>query len=177
MSRIGKSEIKIPSGVTLKIEGQNIEVKGPKGTLSHSVHKKIAFEVNDNILTFTCSSEEPAVRALHGTSRAVVANLVKGVTEGFSKTLEIVGVGYRGEPKGKGVNFLLGFSHPVLVEPPEGISLKMEGTNKCTISGIDKQKVGQIAAEIRAFRPPEPYKGKGVRYIDEYIRRKEVKKS
>jgi len=177
MSRVGKAEISIPKGVSTKVAGRVIEVKGPKGTLQHSIHPQIAFEITESTVSFTRPSNEPAIRALHGTSRAIVANMVKGVSEGFTKTLEIVGVGYRGEQKGNGINFLLGYSHPVEFVPPAGITVKMDGTNKVVISGADKHQVGHVAALIRSYRSPEPYKGKGVRYSDEVVRRKEVKKS
>lgn len=177
MSRVGKAEIQVPKGVSLKVSGNTIEVKGPKGTLTHSVHPTITFEVSESTVNFTRPSNEPSVRALHGTSRAIIANMVKGVSEGFTKSLDIVGVGYRGEVKGKGINFLLGYSHPVYFEAPAGIAVKMEGTNKVVISGADKHQVGHVAALIRSYRQPEPYKGKGVRYTDEQVRRKEVKKS
>ncbi len=177
MSRIGNAIIKITDKVKVQIQGQKINVEGPKGKLSYEVHPSITFTLEDNVLAFKRASESNQDKALHGTSRAVIANLFHGVTEGFSKTLEINGVGYRGEQKGKGINFLLGYSHPIFFEPPEGIDIKMEGNTKVHISGIEKQKVGQVAANIREFRPPEPYKGKGIKYSDEQIRRKEVKKS
>jgi len=177
MSRIGKAIIDIPDSVTLTVDGKNITVKGPKGELFYTVHDFIGIHKEDKQVSFTRESELKEHRALHGTTRSNVANMVQGVTEGFSKELEIIGVGYRGEQKGKNINFLLGFSHTILVEPPTGIELKMNGNNKVMVSGIDKQKVGQIAAQIRAHRKPEPYKGKGIHYVGEYIRRKEVKKS
>ena len=177
MSRVGKAEIKIPSTVKLNVSGQSITVEGPKGKLTHAVHPEISFKLEGDVLTFSRPSDQKDHRSLHGTNRALVANMIKGVVDGFTKELEIIGVGYRGEQKGKGVNFLLGYSHPIYFEPPEGVTLKMDGNTKAVVSGIDKQKVGQTAAEIRGFRRPEPYKGKGVRYTGEYVRRKEVKKS
>ncbi len=177
MSRVGKAEIKIPSGVKVSVAGQKINVDGPKGKLSHEVNSKISFSMDKDVLTFSRSSDVKEERALHGTSRAIVANMIKGVSEGFTKTLEIIGVGYRGEQKGKGINFLLGYSHSIFLEPPEGITIKMDGNTKTIVSGTDKQKVGQVAAIIRGYRKPEPYKGKGVRYLGEAVRRKEVKKS
>ncbi len=177
MSRVGKAIIEIPEKVEIKVNGKNIDVKGPKGSLSYRVHDFIDIELSDKELTFKRHSDNNEHKSLHGTTRANVANMVKGVSEGFQKELEIIGVGYRGEQKGKNINFLLGFSHHVLVEPPEGIELKMEGNTKVVISGIDKQLVGQVAANIRKYRQPEPYKGKGIRYANEHVRRKEVKKS
>ena len=177
MSRVGKAEIKIPSGVKVNIQGQAISVEGPKGKLSHTVHREIQFKLEGDVLTFQRPSDQPEHRSLHGTSRAITANMVHGVSEGFTKELDIIGVGYRGEQKGKGVNFLLGYSHPIYFEPPEGITLKMEGATKAVVSGASKQQVGEVAAKIRGFRSPEPYKGKGVRYSNEHVRRKEVKKS
>ncbi|MBF0433103.1 MAG: 50S ribosomal protein L6 [Fibrobacteria bacterium] len=177
MSRIGKAIIQIPDSVKVSFQGQTVSVEGPKGKLSHCVDDQISFKLEDKILSFQCTSTNKKAQAFYGTSRAIVANLVKGVSEGFTKNLEIVGVGYRGEQKGKSINFLLGYSHPILFDPPKGIELKMDGNNKVSVSGADKCLVGQVAANIRDFRPPEPYKGKGVRYADEYVRRKEVKKA
>jgi len=177
MSRIGKAIIEIPDSVTLTVDGKKVTAKGPKGELSYVVHEYIGIKKEEKILSFSRESDEKEHRSLHGTTRANVANIVKGVTDGFTKELEIIGVGYRGEQKGRSINFLLGFSHPVLLDPPEGIELKMDGNTKVLVSGIDKQLVGQIAAKIKAYRKPEPYKGKGIRYAGEYVRRKEVKKS
>jgi large subunit ribosomal protein L6 len=177
MSRIGIAEIEIPENVKVNIKGQLISTEGPKGNLSYKVNDKISFKLVENKMKFERSSDSKEIAALHGTNRAIVANMIKGVSEGFAKQLEIVGIGYRGEQKGKGINFLLGYSHPVYYEPPEGITVKMNGNTKIVVSGADKQKVGQVAADIRAFRKPEPYKGKGIRYSNEYVRRKEVKKS
>ncbi|MFC1584399.1 50S ribosomal protein L6 [Fibrobacterota bacterium] len=177
MSRIGKAELELPDSVKVSVKGQVLSAEGPNGKLSHQVHDKISFQITDKKMTFTRHGETKEEKALHGTNRAIVANILKGVSEGFRKQLEIVGVGYRAEQKGKGINLLLGYSHPIAYEPPEGITLKVEGNNKIAVSGPDKQKVGQVAAVIRGFRKPEPYKGKGIRYSDEYVRRKEVKKS
>lgn len=177
MSRVGKAPVKIPSGVKVKITGQHVEVEGPKGKLSHTVHESIGISKTDEALELKRPSDEKTVRSLHGTSRALLQNMVTGVTKGFTKELEIRGVGYRGEQKGKSVNLLLGYSHPVLFEPPAGVTVKMEGNVKIVVEGIDRQKVGQVAATLRGFKPPEPYKGKGVRYMGENVVQKEVKKS
>ncbi len=178
MSRVGKAEIKIPSGVKLSISGQTVAVEGPKGKLSHQIHKLITIEKKEEgVFVLKRNSDLPLDRALHGTSRAMVNNMVVGVSQGFKKELEIRGVGYRGEQKGKAVNLVLGFSHPVLFQPPAEVNVRMDGNLKIIVEGIDCQKVGQVAAEIRAFRPPEPYKGKGVRYLNEQVIQKEVKKT
>jgi len=177
MSRIGKAIIEVPDAVKVSISGQEISTEGPKGKLSYKVHDKISFKMEEKQIIFTRSSESKEDRALHGTNRANVANMVTGVSQGFSKDLEIVGVGYRAEQKGKGIKLQLGYSHPIEYTPTAGVDIKVNGPTKITISGFDKQKVGQVAAELRAFRKPEPYKGKGVRYANEMVRRKEVKKS
>ncbi|MGL1903870.1 MAG: 50S ribosomal protein L6 [Fibrobacterales bacterium] len=177
MSRVGRAPIVIPDKVKATVSGQDIAVEGPKGKLSYTVHENIAIEQNENEVVLTRTGDAPFERSIHGTSRANVQNMVTGVTEGFSKTLNIVGVGYRVEQKGKNLNILLGFSHPVPVAAPEGITLKAEGTNKIVVSGIDKQQVGQIASEIRNWRRPEPYKGKGIHYEGEQILRKQGKKA
>ncbi len=177
MSRIGKAIITIPAGVKFNVTGQHVLVEGPKGQLVFDVHEKIAIERAGEEVTLKRSSDAKAERALHGTSRAVLQNMVTGVTKGFTKELEIRGVGFRGEQKGKAINLLLGFSHPVVFDPPAGVNVKMEGNVKIIVDGIDKQKVGQVAATIRGYRPPEPYKGKGVRYVNEVVKQKEVKKS
>ncbi len=178
MSRVGKAEIKLPSGVKLNITGQNVSVEGPKGKLSHKLHKLITIEKKDEgTYVMKRTSDLPLDRALHGTSRAVVNNMVTGVSKGFTKELEIRGVGYRGEQKGKAINLILGFSHPVVFQPPAEVAVRMDGNLKIIVEGIDRQKVGQVASEIRAFRPPEPYKGKGVRYLNEVVIQKEVKKT
>jgi large subunit ribosomal protein L6 len=173
MSRVGKAIINIPAGVKFNITGQAVHVEGPKGKLDFVVHEKITIERTGEEVSLKRSSDAKTERALHGTSRAVLQNMVTGVTKG----LEIRGVGFRGEQKGKDINLLLGFSHPVIFVPPAGVNVKMEGNVKIIVEGIDKQKVGQVAATIRGYRPPEPYKGKGVRYFGEVVRQKEVKKS
>ncbi|NIH82675.1 MULTISPECIES: 50S ribosomal protein L6 [Amycolatopsis] len=173
MSRIGKQPITVPSGVEVTIDGQNISVKGPKGTLSHTVAEPIRVERGeDGALLVKRPDDERESRALHGLTRTLVNNLVVGVTEGYEKKLEIHGVGYRVQAKGSDLEFALGYSHPVLIEAPEGITFKVETPTRFSVSGIDKQKVGQIAAVIRRLRRPDPYKGKGLRYEGERIRRK-----
>jgi large subunit ribosomal protein L6 len=173
MSRIGRLPIAIPSGVEVEIEGQHVTVKGPKGTLQHTVAVPIEIVRNeDGVLSVTRPNDERQSRALHGLSRTLVANMVEGVTQGYSKTLEIVGVGYRVAAKGSDLEFSLGFSHPVLVPAPEGISFAVETPTRFSVSGIDKQQVGEVAAKIRKLRKPDPYKGKGVRYQGEVVRRK-----
>jgi large subunit ribosomal protein L6 len=177
MSRVGKNPISVPAGVKVAIAGKRVSVEGPKGKLAFTLHDRINIAQDGATLVVNRPSDEGKDRALHGTSRAVVANMIKGVSEGFKKELEIRGVGYRGEQKGQGVQLALGFSHPVIFNPPAGVTVKMDGNLKVVIEGSDKQAVGQVAAEIRAFRPPEPYKGKGVRYVDEEVIMKEVKKT
>lgn len=177
MSRIGKAIITIPAGVKVEIKGQNVKVEGPLGVLSTDIHDLIKMNVEGNEVTFTRPDDLKFSRAIHGTTRSLVANMVEGVTTGFQKTLEIVGVGYRVEQKGKDLNLVLGFSHPVIFEAPEGVILTALDPLKITIKGIDKQKVGQAAAEIRKYRRPEPYKGKGIKYAGEIVRRKQGKKT
>ncbi len=172
MSRIGRLPVLLPSGVEVNHSGDELSVKGPKGSLSARLPSMIRVEVADGELRFVRPDERKQTRAFHGLARALAANMVKGVTEGFAKELAIEGVGYRAELKGKTLNLLLGFSHPVEVEIPEGLEVKVEGTNQIRVEGIDREQVGQFAAELRSIRPPEPYKGKGVRYADERIRRK-----
>jgi large subunit ribosomal protein L6 len=173
MSRIGKKEIPLPSGVEVKQNGDAITVKGPKGTLSTALVPGIDVKVENNVVQFTRGNDEGRTRAFHGLMRALVANNVKGVSEGFKRELDIIGVGYRAEVKGKEVVFALGYSHPVRFPIPDGIDIVVEAkTGHITITGIDKQKVGQTAAEIRSLREPDPYKGKGIKYSDEVIRRK-----
>ncbi|HEY1701960.1 MAG TPA: 50S ribosomal protein L6 [Trebonia sp.] len=172
MSRIGRLPITVPSGVDVAIEGQAVSVKGPKGTLNLTVAEPISVVKEESIITVSRPNDEGKVRALHGLSRTLIANMVTGVTQGYSKTLEIVGVGYRVQQKGKNLEFSLGFSHPVAVEPPEGISFKVEAPTRFVVEGIDKQLVGETAARIRKLRKPDPYKAKGVRYQGEVIRRK-----
>ena len=176
MSRVGRKVITIPSGVELKQEGNKITVKGPKGQLEREFSPEITVKVENGEINVTRPNDLPNIRALHGTTRAVLNNMIVGVSQGFEKKLELVGVGYRVQAAGKGLTLSLGFSHPVEIEPVEGITFKVEGNTKISVEGINKELVGQIAANIRAKRPPEPYKGKGVKYADEQIRRKEGKK-
>jgi large subunit ribosomal protein L6 len=172
MSRIGRMPVTVPSGVDITIDGRAVTVKGPKGTLSLVVAAPIEVAQTDGIINITRPSDEGEIRALHGLSRSLIANMVTGVTEGYRKTLEIVGVGYRVQAKGKDLEFALGFSHPVPVNAPDGISFKVETPTRFIVEGIDKQQVGEVAANIRKLRKPDPYKGKGVRYQGEQIRRK-----
>jgi large subunit ribosomal protein L6 len=176
MSRIAKSPVVVPAGVEVKIDGQSINVKGKNGQLSMDVHSSVSVSQEEDGLKFAALEGTKLSLALSGTTRSLVNNMVVGVTEGFKKTLELQGVGYRAAAKGKVLNLSLGFSHPIDYELPEGISAETPNVTTIILSGADKQVVGQVAAEIRAFRPPEPYKGKGVRYADEYVRRKEAKK-
>ena len=172
MSRIGKLPIPVPAGVEVKIDGQSIEVKGPKGSLSHVVPDPIRIVLEEGTITVTRPDDERNSRSLHGLTRTLIANNLHGVTEGFSKGLEIVGTGYRVTAKGADLEFALGYSHSITVQPPVGISFAVEGNTKITVNGIDKQAVGEVAANIRKLRKPEPYKGKGVRYAGEVVRRK-----
>ena len=176
MSRVGRKVITIPSGVELKQEGNKITVKGPKGQLEREFSPEITVKVENGEINVTRPNDLPDIRALHGTTRAVLNNMIVGVNQGFEKKLELVGVGYRVQAAGKGLTLSLGFSHPVEIEPVEGITFKVDGNTKISVEGINKELVGQIAANIRSKRPPEPYKGKGVKYADEQIRRKEGKK-
>ena len=171
MSRIGRMPVEIPAGVEVNINGQEVSVKRPKGTLTRTVANPITAKVEGNEILVTRADEERESRSLHGLTRTLLANMVEGVTNGYTKVLEIQGTGYRVTQKGAGLEFALGFSHPVNVEPPEGITFKVEG-NRITVEGISKQQVGEVAANIRKIRPPEPYKGKGVRYLGENVRRK-----
>lgn len=172
MSRIGRLPIQIPAGVTVAIDGQNVAVKGPKGELSLVVANPIEVALEENQVLVTRPNDERDSRSLHGLTRTLIANQIIGVTDGYTKGLEVVGTGYRVALKGANLEFALGFSHPVVVEPPAGISFTVEGNNKVTVAGIDKQAVGEVAANIRKIRKPEPYKGKGVRYAGEIVRRK-----
>jgi len=173
MSRIGKLPIPVPSGLDVKIDGRTVTVKGPKGTLSHTVAEPITVErADDGSILVKRPDDERRSKAMHGLSRTLINNLIVGVTNGYEKKLEIVGVGYRVAMQGKALQFALGFSHPVVVEPPEGITFAVESPTKFSVSGIDKQLVGETAANIRKIRKPEPYKGKGVRYAGENVRRK-----
>lgn len=171
MSRIGKIPVEIPAGVEVNIKGQEINVKGPKGTLTRTIASPISAKVEDGSVVVSRADEERESRSLHGLTRTLVANMVEGVTKGYSKVLEIQGTGYRVTQKGTGLELALGYSHPVNFDAPEGITLKVEG-NRITVEGISKQQVGEVAANIRKLRPPEPYKGKGVRYLGENVRRK-----
>ena len=173
MSRIGRLPIPVPSGVDVQIEGRSVTVKGPKGTLTHTVAEPIAIKRDDDgTLKVERPNDERANRALHGLSRTLVANMVIGVTDGYTKTLEIVGTGYRVQARGSDLEFALGFSHPVVVPAPEGITFNVEAPTRFTVSGVDKQQVGEVSANIRKLRKPDPYKGKGVRYQGEVIKRK-----
>jgi large subunit ribosomal protein L6 len=172
MSRIGRTPVVVPSGVDVTISGRDVTVKGPKGTLSMQVAVPIEVKHDDGVITVTRPSDEGEIRALHGLSRSLIANMVTGVTAGYAKTLEIVGVGYRVQARGRDLEFSLGFSHPVLVSPPDGVSFRVETPTRFVVEGIDKQRVGEVAANIRKLRKPDPYKGKGVRYAGEQIRRK-----
>jgi large subunit ribosomal protein L6 len=173
MSRIGKQPVPVPSGVDVTIDGQNVSVKGPKGALALAVAEPITVARNDDgAILVARPDDERRSRSLHGLSRTLVANLITGVTEGYTNKMEIFGVGYRVQQKGANLEFALGFSHPVIIEPPDGITFTVESPTKFSVSGIDKQKVGQISAVIRRLRRPDPYKGKGVRYEGEQIRRK-----
>ncbi|KQO09800.1 50S ribosomal protein L6 [Agreia sp. Leaf244] len=172
MSRIGRLPIEIPAGVEVKIDGQAVAVKGPKGELALTVANPIEVKIEDGQVLVTRPDDERESRSLHGLTRTLIANQIIGVTEGYSKSLEVVGTGYRVAAKGASVEFALGYSHPITVEPPAGISFSVEGVNKLTVTGIDKQAVGEVAANIRKLRKPEPYKGKGVRYAGEVVRRK-----
>ena len=172
MSRIGRKPVAIPAGVEVTLNGQTLTVKGPKGTLTRTFNDRMNIAVENNEVVVTRPSDDKDDRSLHGLTRTLIANMVEGVTNGFKKELEINGVGYRAAKSGKKLTLTLGYSHPVEMEDPEGIESIVEGTNKIIVKGIDKEKVGQFAAEIRTKRPPEPYKGKGIKYSDEYIRRK-----
>ena len=176
MSRIAKSPISIPSGVEVKLDGQNVAVKGPKGNLSMSLHADVTVEQNDNILQFNNVANSKGAVAMTGTMRSLVNNMVTGVSKGFEKKLLLVGVGYRAQAKGSVLNLTLGFSHPVDYSVPDGVTVETPSQTEVILTSCDKQKLGQVAAEIRSLRPPEPYKGKGVKYSDEIIVRKEAKK-
>jgi large subunit ribosomal protein L6 len=172
MSRIGRLPIVIPSGVDVTIDGREVTVRGPKGELSLTVKEPIEVSRQDGVISVTRPNDEGEIRALHGLSRSLIANMVTGVTQGYSKTMEIVGVGYRVQARGRDLEFALGFSHPVPVSAPDGISFRVETPTRFVVEGIDKQQVGEVAANIRKLRKPDPYKGKGVRYQGEQIRRK-----
>ena len=174
MSRIGRAPITVPAGVTVTINGNVVEVKGAKGTLTQEFHPEIMIAMEGNVINVTRPSDNKNHRALHGLTRTLINNMIIGVTEGYKKELEINGIGYRADVKNNVLTMKIGFSHDVVMDAPEGVTVEVNG-NKVTVSGADKQKVGQFAAEIREKRPPEPYKGKGIKYVDEYIRRKEGK--
>ena len=176
MSRVGKRPVAIASGVTANVEGQTVKVKGPKGAMQFTVHDDVSVELKDNVIRVAPRFETKRARSLYGTARAQIANLVEGVTKGFEKNLEITGVGYRAALQGKNLQLSLGYSHDVIYPIPEGITITVPKPTEIKIVGNDSQRVGQVAAEIRAFRPPEPYKGKGVKYVNEFIFRKEGKK-
>ncbi len=172
MSRIGQSPIPVLEGVTVEIKKNLVKVKGPKGELDQKVDPSITVKMGDGAVVLSRPTDNRQHRALHGLFRSLIANMVTGVTEGFSKRLQIVGVGYRAEMKGNSVVFQLGYSHPIVLTPPDGIEIKIDSPTDLTVSGVSKELVGMIAAKIRSFRPPEPYKGKGIRYWDERVRRK-----
>jgi len=172
MSRIGRKPVPLPEGVTAQIEGRRITVKGPRGEISRVAHPDLALTLEDKAVVVRRPSDESRHKALHGLTRTLVANMVDGVTKGFTKALEIQGVGYKAEPKPFGVQLVVGFSHPVPYHAPQGIKISVENNVIVKVEGVDKELVGQVAAEIRAIRPPEPYKGKGVRYVGEQVRRK-----
>lgn len=172
MSRIGKLPVTIPAGVTCELSGSHLKLKGPKGTLERTFHPDVTVKHSGSELTVTRRNDEPNQRALHGLTRALIQNMMVGVTQGYEKVLTISGVGYRATLQGKVLNLALGYSHPVSIEPPAGITFTVDGTQTVKVSGIDKELVGQTASNIRAWRKPEPYKGKGVRYETETVRRK-----
>ena len=175
MSRIGKMPIDIPAGVDVTIDGSTVTVKGPKGELTRTVHKNITVEKDGAVITVTRPNDENLNKSLHGLTRTLIANMVEGVSRGYTKELEVNGVGYRATKNGNELVLTVGFSHPVTFKENDDIKIEVPGPNKIIISGSDKQKVGQFAAEVREVRPPEPYKGKGIKYVDEFIRRKEGK--
>lgn len=177
MSRVGKKPIVVPSGVEVTINGNVVTVKGPKGTLTKEFNSELTIKKENNEIVIERPNDLPAVRAIHGTTRALINNMVVGVSEGFRKTLNLVGVGYRAAAKGKGLELALGYSHPVIIDEVAGITFTVDKNTTIHIDGIEKDVVGQVAADIRAKRAPEPYKGKGVKYSDEVVRRKEGKKS
>jgi large subunit ribosomal protein L6 len=172
MSRIGRKPVTVPKGVTLQVQGNTVAVKGPRGELRRTLHPEMEVALADNQVTVTRPSEEKRHKALHGLTRTLVQNMVEGVSKGFSKSLEIQGVGYKAEAKPYGVNLIVGYSHPVKYEAPKGIKITVDNNTMVKIEGADKELVGQVAAELRSVRPPEPYKGKGIRYVGEQVRRK-----
>jgi len=176
MSRVANNPVQLPKGVEVTLGGTEISVKGAKGTLAMPINPQVEIAQEDNVLTFAARSGDQFSRAMSGTTRSLVSNMVTGVSEGFEKKLELVGVGYRAQVQGKSINLTLGFSHPVVYQLPEGVTAETPSQTEVLLKSSDKQKLGQAAAEIRAYRPPEPYKGKGVRITGEYVRRKEAKK-
>lgn len=176
MSRVANNPVQIPTGVEVTLSGQSVKVKSSKGELVHETHASVEVVQQDSVLTFAARDAETSSNALAGTTRALVNNMVTGVSNGFEKKLTLIGVGYRAQAQGKLLNLSLGFSHPVVFDVPEGITIETPSQTEVVVKGIDKQQVGQVAANIRAYRPPEPYKGKGVRYSDEHVIRKEAKK-
>jgi large subunit ribosomal protein L6 len=172
MSRIGKRPVPLPKGVTAQVSGQRVTVKGPKGEIGRTIHADLSVAIEDVGVVVKRPSDESRHKALHGLTRTLIANMVEGVTKGFQKVLEIQGVGYKAEPKGQEIQLLVGFSHPVRYKPPQGIKIAIDNNTLVKIEGVDKELVGQVAAEIRSVRPPEPYKGKGIRYQGEQVRRK-----
>ena len=176
MSRIAKTPVELPSGVEVKLTASTIAIKGAKGQLQMDLHQSVEVKQGENVLTFEARDGSKLSRAMSGTTRALIGNMVTGVHAGFEKKLQLIGVGYRAQAKGKSLNLTLGFSHPVVYALPEGVTAETPSQTEIVIKGIDKQLVGQVAAEIREYRRPEPYKGKGIRYADEVVRRKEAKK-
>ena len=172
MSRIGNKPITVPAGVEVKLDGTHVTVKGPKGTLERDINKNVSLEINENVITVKRVNDEPSNRALHGLTRTLLNNMLTGVVNEFSKELQINGVGYRVQKQGNNLNLTLGFSHPVIFEAPQGITFDVPNANTIIVKGIDKELVGQTAAEVRSKRPPEVYGGKGIKYADEHIRRK-----
>ncbi len=175
MSRIGRAPITIPAGVEVKVDGSTVTVKGPKGTLTKTMHSNMTIAMEGNVITVTRPNDQKENRSLHGLTRTLIANMIEGVANGYKKELEINGIGYRAEMKGKDLVMKIGYSHDVVMPQPEGITVEVPAPNKIIVTGADKEKVGQFAAEVREKRLPEPYKGKGIKYVDEYIRRKEGK--
>lgn len=175
MSRVGKKPVEIPAGVTVTLNGNTVTVKGPKGELTRTFHADIEIKVEDNIVNVSRPTESKLHRSLHGTTRAIIANMIEGVSKGFERNLELIGVGYRAQKQGNKLVLNVGYSHPVEIEPEEGIEIEVPANTKITIKGTDKERVGALAANIRDVRPPEPYKGKGIRYAGEQVRRKEGK--
>ena len=172
MSRIGKRPVSIPGNVKVSVDGRTVSVEGPKGKLSRELVSEVSIQMDNGVLTVSRKDDSKEARSLHGLSRTLVANMVEGVSNGFTKSLEMVGVGYRANLEGRVLNLAIGYSHPVKIDPPTGIEIAVEGANKIHVKGADKQLVGDVAAEIRSIRPPEPYKGKGIKYAGEVIRRK-----